>query len=255
MKTQYLKDRQQAIEQLNQQATNEILTEEKLSTLPVALQNHFRNCGFIGRPIAMNADIVWKESYIKLAPGQKWKSLQTLQFNAVNPIMRTAFMKVNNMFFTGKDLYKNGQGSMIGKILNLFTVINAKGKEISQSALITSFCEMMLLSGYAFQDYIKWKAIDKQTIEATLSDHQFEVSGTFYFDETGKFKYFETNDRYFDAGKGNFVKKKFASRVTSYQEIDGLTIPEQAQVLWYLDGKEYCYFKGTIERINFNVKS
>lgn len=104
--------------------------------------------------------------------------------------MRTAFMKVDKMFFDGKDFYKNGQGTMKGKILNLFTFIDAKGKEISQSALITSFCEMMLLSGYAFQKYVEWEEIDDNTVKGILTGQIFKVSGIFHFDEKVTFETF-----------------------------------------------------------------
>lgn len=253
MKKQYYRDRAEEINKLRNFKT-EILSEEHLAHLPKAIQKHFMLCGFIGHPIAMNADVIWKESFIKLKPNQAWKPLKTSQFNSVNPIMRTSFMQVKKMFFAGKDLYKNGQGTMKGKILNLFTVVNAKGKEISQSALITSFCEMMLLSGYALQDYIQWKEIDHRTVEGVLSDHDFKVSGIFHFDDVGRFSYFECNDRYFDTGDGSFEKKKFMARVDSYKHLSNHYQPEHVSVIWILDGEEYVYFKGSIERVYNNVQ-
>lgn len=255
MKKQFKKERAAEIEELNKHFSNEILTEEKLAKLPRAIQKHYRLSGFVGRAIAMNADVIWKESFIKLKPNQAWKPLDTIQFNSVNPIMRIAFMAVREMFFAGKDYYKNGIGTMKGKILNLFTVVNAKGKETSQSALITSFCEMMLLSGYAFQDYMVWKEIDDHTVEGTLTDQDFKVRGVFHFDEEGKFSYFESQDRYFDLGKGRFEKKTFIARVNSYQKENHHYLPEDVSVLWVLDGKEFEYFKGTIDRLVYNVQT
>lgn len=254
MKKQFYKDRKIEIKRRNQHLKEKILTEKELASLPKAIQKHFKLSGFVDKPIAMNADIIWEESFLKLKPDQDWKALHTLQFNSVNPIMRTAFMKVNKMFFAGKDLYKNGEGSMKGKILNLFKIIDAKGNEISQSALITSFCEMMLLSGYAFQDYIHWEEVNDRIVKATLTDHHFNVNGTFYFDEEGKFDYFETDDRFFDIGKGKFEKKKFVARVNSYKKLGDYYQVENVSVLWYLDNLEYEYFKGTIERIDYNLK-
>lgn len=253
MKKQFYRDRKIEIKRRNQHLKEKILTEKKLASLPKAIQKHFKLSGFVDKPIAMNADIIWEESFLKLKPDQDWKTLHTLQFNSVNPIMRTAFMKVNKMFFAGKDLYKNGEGSMKGKILNLFNVIDAKGDEVSQSALITSFCEMMLLSGYAFQDYIHWEEVNDRIVKATLTDHHFNVNGTFYFDEEGKFDYFETDDRFFDIGKGKFEKKKFVARVNSYKKLGDYYQAENVSVLWYLDNLEYEYFKGTIKRVDYNI--
>ncbi|MEO0337995.1 MAG: DUF6544 family protein [Bacteroidota bacterium] len=254
MKQQFLKDRKAEIELLKQDFQEEILTETKLNTLPKGIQRYFRLCGFVGKPIAMNADVIWKESFIKLKPRQAWKALDTLQFNSVKPIMRTAFMKVKKMFFAGKDLYKNGQGTMKGKILNLFLVIDAKGRELSQSALITSFCEMMLVSGYAFQDYIVWQEIDDCTVGAQLIDHDFKVNGTFHFSQEGKFEYFETDDRYFDAGGGKYSKRRFVAQIKSYIRKGDYYQPDSISASWILDDEEYEYFKGKIERMDYNVK-
>ncbi len=253
MKKQFDKERTKEINQLHQHFKNEILIYEKLTVLPKPIQKHFRLCGFLGKPIAMNADIIWKNSFIRLKPNQDWKPLYTLQFNSVNPIMRIAFMKVTKMFFTGKDFYKNGQGTMKGRIFKLFTVIDAKGKEISQSALITSFCEMMLLSGYAFQKYVEWKEIDDHTVQGILTDQNFRVSGFFHFDEEGKFEYFESYDRYFDKGNGNFEKKKFIAKINSYKKVNNYYQPEKVSVSWILNDNEYKYYKGTIERIEYNT--
>ncbi|PIE48333.1 MAG: hypothetical protein CSA40_00970 [Flavobacteriales bacterium] len=254
MRKQFYKDRAAEINEFNKYFKAEVLTEEKLGTLPQVIQKHFKLCGFLGKPIAMNADVIWKDSFIRLKPNQDWKPLHTLQFNSVNPIMRTTFMKVKKMFFTGKDCYKNGQGTMKGKILNLFTVVDVKGKEISQSALITSFCEMMLLSGYAFQKYVEWKTIDDRTVQGILTDQNFKVSGTFHFDEEGKFVCFESYDRYFDKGNGDFEKKKFIAKINSYKTVDNHYQPEKVSVSWLLNDEEYKYYKGTIESIKYNMR-
>lgn len=252
MKKKFLKDRQ---EEIAKSSKTELLTEDKLAILPKAIRNHFIISGFVDKPIAMNADIIWKESFIKLKPTKDWMPLETLQFNSVSPIMRTAYMKVKKMFFAGKDLYKNGQGTMIGKIFNLFTVLNAKGKEVSQSALVTSFCEFMLLSGYALQSNIKWEEIDDKTVKGILNDDEFEVSGKFHFDEQGKFSFFETDERFFDNGNGNFTKTKFIAKVDSYKKDGQFYTPENVKVLWVLEGGEFEYFKGTIKEINYNVNA
>jgi hypothetical protein len=253
MKSTFLKDRKAEIERFNQQQKPEILTEEKLAGLPDILRKHFALRGFIGKPIMMNADIIWKESFIKLRTTDAWKPLKTLQFNSVNPIMRTAHMKVSKMFFAGKDLYRHGKGSMIGKILNLFTVMNVKGPELSQSALITSFAESMLISGYALQDYMSWEEISPLTLKATLRDHDFVVEGLFHFEEDGRFRFFESDDRYFDEGGGNFVKKKFKATFDSYRQAGDFIQPENIRVMWCLDEGDFVYYKGTIERIDSNV--
>jgi len=254
MKSTFYADRQTEIDRVKGSLSTDILTEERLKTLPVCLQRHFRLCGYVDKPLAMNADILWKESYLKLKPGSRWNKLKTVQFNSVHPIMRSAYMKLKAIPFAGKDLYQNGQGSMIGKIFGLFTVMKTMGKEVSQSALVTSFCEMMLLSGYAFQEYIVWKPLDEKTLEATLTDGGMSVSGVFHFDDKGLFSYFETDDRFFDNGQNNYSKEKFKAVMDSYKKAGEMYYPENVRVQWCLEDGDYDYFKGTIEEIRYNTE-
>lgn len=253
MKRKYYQDRNKEIERYQNKYNQVALNLENVSHLPKPIQKFYNISGYLNAPIAMNADIIWKESSIKLKPNSSWKKLKTLQFNAVNPIMRTAYMKVDKMFFAGKDIYKNGQGKMKGKILNLFNVMNAEGDEISQSALITIFAEFMLVSGYAIQNYVEWETIDKNTVRGTLHDHKFTVTGNFHFDEEGKFRRFDSMDRYYSLDNGQFEKKKFMVNINSYKKINNFFSPEQVSASWLIDGKEYTYYKGTIERIDYNV--
>lgn len=253
MKNIFLVDRKAEIQRLKQSSQPPILTEEKLSELPTCLGNFFRLCGFVGKPIAMNADIVWKESYLKFKPNSDWKKLDTIQFNSVNPIMRTAYMKVKGMPFAGKDFYRAGNGSMIGQLFGFLTLFNSRGKELSQSALITSFSESLILSGYAFQPYSQWTELDNNTLEATLTDNGITVKGLFHFDDEGLFTSFESDDRYFDEGKGKFSKKKFKIAIDSYKKIGEFYQMENVRAIWCLAEGEFTYYKGTIDKLNYNV--
>ncbi len=82
-----------------------------------------------------NADVIWKDSFIKLSPEKEWIELETRQFNSVIELVRIAYMKALSMPLQVRDIYLSGQGHMYGKLFNLIPVLNAKGKEISQSSL------------------------------------------------------------------------------------------------------------------------
>lgn len=248
----YHHDRHHAVAEA-QDIAKPIVSEELLSTLPLQVQRHFRLCGFVGKPMAMNADIVWAESFIRLKRGQAWKTLNTLQFNSVKPIMRTSLMKLRGVPFEGKDYYREGVGTMKGKVLRVFDVIDAEGPELSQAALITSFAESMLLSGYAFQDYLTWIP-GEDHVDAVLNDSGISVRGRFLFDDEGKFKCFESTERFFDLGNGNFEKRKFTAEVIDYREEAGVYQPQTVSVSWWLDEGQFEYFKGSIERIETNVE-
>ncbi|WP_324609512.1 DUF6544 family protein [Salisediminibacterium beveridgei] len=229
--------------------------EADIKRLPEPVQQYFRVCGYLGQPKMFNADVIWKESYIKLSPEKEWTPLETSQFNAVIDPVRIAHMQAVSMSLQVRDLYRNGKGHMFGKLFNLIPVVNAKGPEISQSSLITLFTEILLIPSYSLQSYITWEPVDQHTAKARFRHQQIDVSGTFHFDDTGKFRRFETHDRYYSETKGTFVKKRFSALVDDFQAKDGVQIPRKVRIIWHLDDGDYEYFKGEISEMVYNVRA
>ncbi|MFV8830226.1 DUF6544 family protein [Alkalihalobacterium sp. APHAB7] len=213
----YNKERMEEISKISSPYPDVYFTEEKIANLPIPIQTYLYATGYINQPMMYNADVIWKESFIKLKSNKPWQQLETKQFNSIDPLVRIAYMKFLSMPVSGRDIYRNGQGEMKGKLFNLFTVIHGKGKEVSQSSLITVFCEFLFIPAYLFGPYVSWEQVDERTVKAQLIDGDCEVSGLFHFDQEGLFSRFETDDRYYDNGKGKFEKTKFSAIVDSYQ--------------------------------------
>ncbi len=252
MKKVFIKDKTELIAR-NKAYKIEIFTEKLIKNLPEPLKNYLRVCGYINRPIPVNADVYWTESWLKMSPTKDWGKLHTTQFNSVKPIGRVAYMKILSMPIAARDLYRDGYGEMNVKLLSLIKVAFDNNKEIAQSALITTFCEFMLIPGYLLLNNIKWEQIDDYTVRGTLIDNENEVSGMFYFDKDGLFTHFETFDRYFTISKNNYQKVKFSVIVESYKNQNNLKIAEKVKVMWHLPEGDFEYYKGTIDRIEFNV--
>mgnify|MGYP001272612289 CR=1 FL=1 len=252
MKKVFIKDKSGLIER-NKEHKVELFTEELIKDLPEPLKKYLRVCGYINRPIPVNADVYWSESWLKMSPTKGWGKLHTTQFNSVKPIGRVAHMKFLTMPVAARDLYRDGYGEINGKLLNLIKVAFDNSKEVAQSALITTFCEFMLIPGYLLLDNVKWKQIDDCSVRGRLIDNGIEVSGIFYFDEEGLFTHFETFDRYFTISKNNYKKVKFSIVVDSYKTWDKVKIPEKVKVMWHLLEGDFEYYKGTIDKIEFNV--
>jgi hypothetical protein len=147
MKRVFLKERFQLIER-NKVHAAETITEERITALPDPLKKHLRVCGFINMPVPVNAVVYWRESWLKMSPDRAWVKLHTMQFNSVKPIGRVVYMKTLSMPVAARDLYRDGYGEMNVKLLNLSKVAFDNSKEVAQSALISTFCEFMLIPGY-----------------------------------------------------------------------------------------------------------
>ncbi|MBK7479351.1 MAG: hypothetical protein IPI69_06185 [Bacteroidales bacterium] len=252
MKRVFMKDKSKLVER-NKAHKIELFTEELIKELPEPLKKFLRVCGCINMPVPVNANVYWTETWLKMSPGKDWGKLHTTQFNSVKPIARVAYMKFLTMPVAARDLYRDGYGEINGKLLNLIKVAFDNSKEVAQSALITTFCEFMLIPGYLLLDNVKWEQIDNYSVRGVLTDNEIEVSGIFYFNKEGLFTHFETYDRYFTTGKNSYKKVKFSIIVDSYKKQDNLRISEKVKVMWHLPEGDFEYYKGIVDKIEFNV--
>ncbi len=252
MKRVFIKDKSKLVKR-NKAHKIEIFTEELIKDLPEPLKKYLRVCGYINTPVPVNANVYWSESWLKMSQDKEWVKLHTMQFNSVKPIGRVAYMKFLTMPVAARDLYRDGYGEINGKLLNLIKVAFDNSKEVAQSALITTFCEFMLIPGYQLLDNVKWEHIDNYSVRGVLTDNGIEVSGIFYFNDEGLFTHFETHDRYFTTGKNSYKKVKFSVIADSYKTQDNLKISEKVKVMWHLPEGDFEYYKGTIDKIEFNV--
>lgn len=151
MRRLFEKERAEEIKKYSDMNSPEVFSERDIASLPESVQKYFRVCGYIGKPKMFNADVVWKESSIKLSPEKDWVKIMIRQFNSVVDPVRIAYMKALSMPMQVRDIYKDGQAHMFGKLFNLIPVLNAKGKETNQSALITLFTEILFIPSYSLQ--------------------------------------------------------------------------------------------------------
>ena len=231
-----------------------LFTNQLLRHLPEPIKKYLTVCGYMNTPVPINANVRWKECYFRMSPEKDWCKIQTLQFNSVRPIARVAYMKFSSMPISARDIYKDGYGEMKVKLFNLFRIAFENNKETAQSALITSFAELLIIPGYFVLESIKWETVNSTTLRATLTDNGIVVTGLFYFNEEGLLNKFETEDRYYSLGKNKYKNIKYSGIVDSYKEQGGLRIAEKVRVMWHLPEGDFEYFKGTIEELEFNLK-
>lgn len=235
---------------------HEVFTDEDIQHLPEPVKQYFRKCGYLGKEKMMNAEVIYSDSYIKMAPDKKWMKLRTKQFNSVPEPMRASYMNARLwgiIPFEGRDFYGGGYGSMCGKLAKLFTVIHADEPEIAQSALIIILAEALLIPSYALKKYIEWSEVDSHTAKARLRSGGFDVCGIFNFNDAGEFVHFETNDRFYAIPGGGYKKVKYSIFVDRYRDMDGILIPTVVCAVWHLDEGDFEYWRGTISEIHYNV--
>jgi len=237
---------------------NYIITENDIEPLPEPVQKYFRYCGYTGQEKMNNAEIEWEDVFFRISANKKWMSLKCYQFNSVPEPTRIVYMKsrIMGIFpFEGRDKYQDGHGNMLIKLLKVIQVVDAKSKEMDESALVTVLAESLLVPTYALQHYIKWTAMDLKTAKAEIRYNNSKVSGLFYFNDNGEFTRFETDDRYYSEKGTEYKKLKWSVIADNYIEKNGIRFPSYCKAIWNTEEGDFEYFKGTITNIKFNQNS
>jgi hypothetical protein len=226
-----------------------------IADLPEVLQQCLCASGFSDKKNVICCKINWKNAFLKTAYHQSWAPLVCKQVNFLPVPARIVYMQSRLMGivpFGARDKYQNGKGSMLIKLMNIFTVSDTRGKEMDRAELVTILAETMLIPAYALQPYISWRELDQCTLEGVIHDRDITASGIFYFNEYHEFLRFETSDRYYTDHEG-FKKYKWIAYAGGYMERNGIRFPSEFRAVWKMPHEDYTYFKGRIDELTINA--
>lgn len=232
----------------------EILTEEKISHLPPVIQKWLKNSGAVGRE-KIHTVYLKQRGKIRLKPEQeKWYDAKAEQwFSVDNPafIWKVKVDMMPLMFFTGRDKFSDGKGSMLIKILSLINIVNSSNNEkINQATLQRYLGEIVWFPTAAVSPYIKWEQVDSLTARATMTYNGTTGSALFYFNENGDFVKFRAM-RYMEV-KDDSQLKEWTITLNEYKIYDGIKIPFKGEATWKLDNGDFTWYKLEIYNVKYN---
>ena len=237
-----------------QQTPSKIITEGDLAPLPEPVQRYLRYAQVLGKP-KVKCIKVRQKGLMRTSPTQKWMPVEAVQYSTLaGPLSRTWYAQIKMGPFTllnGYDLYDNGTGHMLMRLLSLFPVVNVSGPEIDMSALIIFINDMVMWPTAFLSDYIQWEPIDARSARARVSLHGRQFSAVLYFNDIGEMVDFITEDRYLMAGKG-YERARWSTPLRRYREANGLRIPSEGDAVWHLPGGEFPYIQASIGEVSYD---
>jgi hypothetical protein len=146
-----------------------------------------------------------------------------------------------------RDALVDGRGSGQVSLLSAFTVgADADTPEMNSGSLHRYLAEAVwyptaLLPGST----LKWTEIDGSRALATLTDHGVSVSLEFRFAKSGEVTGIYTPARWGSFADG-YRQAPWEGHFRDYRERDGIVVPTQGDVGWYVDGEWRAVWKGSI---------
>lgn len=235
---------------------NEILTESDIQSLPSIVQKYIRYSGSIGKGKVLNFRVEFTGG-IRSASSEDFMPLTSVQYNFTDQPTRLFYIEAKKKGIPAKGIhiYKDRTAFMLIKILGLFTVVDARGKEMDQGETVTVFNDMCFMAPASLIDRnIEWKEIDDLTVGAKFTNGHITVGATLYFNEEGQLVNFLSNDRFETTDGKTYVNSPWLTPATEYSNIDGYRLPSKAKLIYKRPDEDFCYGEFSLKAIEYNCR-
>ena len=150
----------------------------------------------------------------------------------------------------GRDLFYQGKASMIIKIAGLLPVVSQEANDkINESALHRFLLELPWYPTAALNNYLSWEKIDSSSARATINYQGVKASAVFNFDQEGNLLSTEAM-RYKESDEAA-ERIRCLGELRGYQIIDGIKVPTEIDVSWYLPEGKFTWFKVKVDQFLF----
>jgi hypothetical protein len=156
------------------------------------------------------------------------------------------------LWIAARDRSVDGVGNMLVRVQSSFTVVDAKGPELDEGAMMRLLGELTWFpTAFVDDRYVTWAAVDDRHARATLRVGGRDVTGTFELGDDDLPQRFRAQ-RYRDTPNGG-VLTPWEGRSTDFRRVDGVLVPHTMSAVWIVDGKEIEYARFTVERVELDV--
>lgn len=162
---------------------------------------------------------------------------------------------MTSSLFGGRHYYDEKGAFMLIKLFKRIKLVNAHGKEMNQSELVTYLNDMFIIApGALIEAPIEWQTIDEYTVIATITQFENTISAKVFFNEKYELINFISHDRYASTDGKKTELLPWSTPMKSYIEIDGIKVPSYGEAIWHYPDREWAYAKFYIETIKWNLK-
>lgn len=232
--------------------TSHTVQEEDLEGLPSPVQRYLRFSAVVGKPWVETVRLRYSGKF-RMAADKPWMPLEATQYYTVNPpgfLWRARFKMLGLPFMTASDTYQDGHSHMHGKVAGLFTVVDGRGDEVDQGAMVRYLQEMCWFPTAYLGSNIRWQAVDDHTADVTLDDSGKQATGRMHFDDTGRMLSFAAQ-RYGEFA-GEYVMKTWTTPMTEYAAMNGMNIPIAGLGVWQLPAADFSYIRVRVKELIYN---
>lgn len=233
-----------------------VVNFKDFKVLPEPVAKYFRLVLKDGQPFINSARMVHSGRFNLNGKENGWSSFKSTQHYSTNPpgfVWDATITMAPLINVWVRDAYVQGQGSIQAKVLSVVSVADEHGKpELNAGSLMRYLAEAVWFpTALLPSEGVKWKAIDKNTALATLSDGETTVSLEFRFNDKGEITGVYSHERFRDV-KGKYELAAWSGEFWNFQERSGMLIPLEGKVEWQLPTGNLPYWKGHVTEVEYD---
>jgi hypothetical protein len=238
----------------NNALSTDILTENDIAHLPLAVQKYLHYTMSVGQPKIKNFRAEF-EGGIRSKSNEEYMKFRSIQYNFSKKTSRYFFMKAHKMGLpaTGLHLYQNETATFEVKMLNWLKVVDAKSDKLNQAETVTVFNDMCCIAPARLIDRrITWEIINDTTVKGIFKNENISISAVLYFSEKGELVNFISNDRYDTDGK-QYNNYPWATPLENYKMINGYFLPTKAKLIYQKPEGDFTYGELEYKSVKYNL--
>ncbi|MDH4326844.1 MAG: hypothetical protein OEZ09_02395 [Betaproteobacteria bacterium] len=225
----------------------------ELEGLPPPVQRYFRAVLKDGQPMVAAVHIEHAGTFNVGEAGERWKSFTSSQFVVTR---RSGFdwdgriAMLPGLPVRVHDAYVAGEGILHATLLGLATLADLRGTpEMAQGELMRYLAEAPWYPTALLPSQgVRWDAVDDNSARATLADGGNSATLLFRFEPSGLITTVGADARGRTV-QGKVVPTPWEGRWWNYAERDGMRVPLEGEVAWWLPGGAKPYWRGRIRRL------
>lgn len=229
------------------------ISEYNLKNMPEPIQKYLRKTEIIGKEKILRVRLKQKGKF-KLKPDSKWKNFTAEQYINTENMSFLWYAKIKLMPLIKVyviDEFIEGKGKLIAKLFSLFKIVDESGPEIDQGEFMRFLSESTWYPTFFCSENIQLNVLNNNTFEIRLGSEYQNISGNIIINKVGLIHKF-TCERYYTNGDKKELKK-MTGYLSEYKKMDGIMLPTKFKVCWHLEKGDYCYIKGNIIDVEFNI--
>jgi len=235
---------------------DQVFKKEDLEGLPEPVKGYFNKVMKEGQPYIDTVRLKQRGEFrVGGDNSSPWRSFTATQHYSINP---PGFIWDAEIDFFPLvpvrvvDRYKNGEGSLQGKLLSAINVADAKpSPEMNSGELLRYLGEAVWFPTALLPDQgVQWESIDNNTARATIEDQGIQASALFHFNEENEVVKIHAEKRYRQEDNSS---KPWTGYFEDYEKRNGILIPLKGEVGWDLEEGYLSYWKGSIKEIEYGI--